>query len=652
MPEMEVNINSTITLPSDTINFIFEFTQPGSEEASENGNGVTSERTGNQFGDVAHCQVGSHDDPDVSAEISFTNDVNRSSGNDATQETLRSDVIEQINTHVTKRKSSEKSMTNSSQLSISKPQRPFISNQRQRMISQRRQQSISNPQQPSISSAQQKQQRPSDMFNMLIQNGQVVPRVYVQTPVQTEPLQKGEASTTRPQGVKKLANDKIVESMANNNTVEDIASSEKVEGTQITNSTKLALRNFLKKKSAANVGETNDKSVVVNSDPEVQILSTVGEFEVRNACDKDRACSDQLSNTQEDAINVTTGTESQKVPEEVLIVESSSPDTVQTSSNSAQKGNDDQLSNQQSAITESNAESTVQEIKQGDNNITSTSDSALSNESTTTTQEVDVVVLPSLLQPNVPKKTAKRRAERVPKEPTGIKKKKKKNPRECVECGKVLSSTTQYCQHMNIHYDRRPHKCNECGKAFRQRQHLAKHKLIHTGEKPYVCQHCDKAFRSVYARRDHERIHTGEKPCKCPHCDKMFRSTNALKEHEKGFHNIQEKKIYTCKVCGKTFSWSSALAAHKKRHADVWAYKCNKCSKAFKNYSALWNHKKTHSKEKPFECDICGQRLKKRGNLKRHILTQHEPEEAEECLKTSKQFENFRAKKNKKLNDL
>lgn len=50
-------------------------------------------------------------------------------------------------------------------------------------------------------------------------------------------------------------------------------------------------------------------------------------------------------------------------------------------------------------------------------------------------------------------------------------------------------------------------------------------------------------------------------------------------------------------------------------------------------------------REKPFECDICGQRLKRRGNLKRHILTQHEPEETEECLKTSKEFEYLHPKK-------
>ena len=238
---------------------------------------------------------------------------------------------------------------------------------------------------------------------------------------------------------------------------------------------------------------------------------------------------------------------------------------------------------------------------------------------------------------------------------TGVKKKKKNKSLECKECGKMLASATTYLEHMNIHYDRRPYKCDECGKSFRQRHHIDQHKIVHTGKKPFVCQYCDKAFARSYNMKDHERIHTGEKPCKCSHCDKTFRRRRGLREHETNVHhlhmprnelgNLKEKKVYTCKICAKTFTWSSALSTHKKTHSDIARYKCPKCKKAFKNNSLLWNHVKTHSKEKPFECDICGQRLKRRGNLKRHILTQHEPEVAEECLKTSKEFEYLRRKK-------
>ena len=114
-----------------------------------------------------------------------------------------------------------------------------------------------------------------------------------------------------------------------------------------------------------------------------------------------------------------------------------------------------------------------------------------------------------------------------------------------------------------------------------------------------------------------------------------------------GIRNGEKKAVHTCEVCGKTFTWSSALSAHKKTHTNLWPYKCNKCPKVFKHSSNLWNHKRTHNTEKPFECDLCGQHLKRRGNLKRHILTQHDAEEAEECLRTSKQFEASRAKKAK-----
>ena len=416
MPEMEVNINSTGNLPSDTINIIFEFTQPGSEEASENEE-VILERTGDQVTSE------SHDAPAVPTQISSTNDVSCSIRKYATQETLEGDVVEQIQIYVTERRTPEKSVSNSSQLSISNPQQPLISNPQQPSISNPQKLLISNPQQPSTSNPQQSlisnppqpsissaRQRPS-MTNLRINNGQVVQRVYIQTPVQTDAkIHKGNISDSSLNMVGKIGYYKKVKVTANNKLV---------EGTQITNSTKLALRNFLKKKSAAHVSETNSKIVDDNADPAVQILSTAGEFKVSNACDNNRACSDQLSNIEKDTVNASTRTESQKSAEVVSIAESSSPNPMQSSPiNSAEKDNSHQPLNQQSDVTGLNAENTDEEIQQADNNTSCTSDCVLSSE-LTTTQEVDVVVLSSLLQPNVSKGNTKRKADKVPQQETG-----------------------------------------------------------------------------------------------------------------------------------------------------------------------------------------------------------------------------------------
>ena len=51
---------------------------------------------------------------------------------------------------------------------------------------------------------------------------------------------------------------------------------------------------------------------------------------------------------------------------------------------------------------------------------------------------------------------------------------------------------------------------------------------------------------------------------KCTTCGKHLHSSASMKEHIKGVHG---PKINKC-MCGKAFSWSSALLRHKKNHVN------------------------------------------------------------------------------------
>ena len=353
---MESNTNSTVNLPHDGINIIFEFAQTESERTGVNGDGIISERTGDKAVHLVHTSPGSHGGPVVPAQRSSTNDLNCLIRSVATQKTLQSDD-EQTKRCVTEQKTSiETSQSNVPQLSISNPQQPWISNSLQ----------------PSISS-------PPPMPTMRIGNKQVVQRVYVQMPVQTQVLQKQKTSESRPAYVKEKCNNKktedsrITKIQAKSAQITD----KQVDGTPITNSTKLALLNFLKKKSFATVVERNGKSSKSNVDPEIQIISQVGE-EI-NACNKDKTCSDQLRNIHEAPANIPARTEDRESLETAPASESCSSEPNPSSQVSTQsfnesmptavEGNDTyHPSNQESDATEVDDKSTDKERKQADKN--------------------------------------------------------------------------------------------------------------------------------------------------------------------------------------------------------------------------------------------------------------------------------------------
>ena len=345
---MELNTNSTDSLPHDTINIIFEFAQPESEETSVNGcvNGdeVMSERTGDQVVSLVHNPLVSHGDPAVPAQRSSAKDLNCFSTSDATQETLQSNDAQKT--------SKETSVSNVPQLLISNPQQFWIS----------------NSQQPSISGLPQ-------MPTMRIGNKEVVKRVYVQMPVQTQVFQKQKTSETRPMQVKEKSNNKkvdytrITKKQSEGTQITD----KQVDSTPITNSTKLALLNFLKKKSVATVNETNGKS----GENHIQSLVPVGEE--NNACNKDKPYSVQRGKIRKDLIDIPARTKDQRCPEIVSITESCSPEPVQSSQDSTQSltgltlgavqsNNTYQPSNQKSDAVGVNDESTDKEMKQAEKN--------------------------------------------------------------------------------------------------------------------------------------------------------------------------------------------------------------------------------------------------------------------------------------------
>jgi len=81
----------------------------------------------------------------------------------------------------------------------------------------------------------------------------------------------------------------------------------------------------------------------------------------------------------------------------------------------------------------------------------------------------------------------------------------------------------------------------------------------------------------------------------------------------------EERGVYNCDQCDKTFTKKSSITRHKYEHSDLRPHKCTECDKAFKHKHHLTEHKRLHSGEKPFQCPKCHKRFSHSGSYSQHI---------------------------------
>ena len=212
-----------------------------------------------------------------------------------------------------------------------------------------------------------------------------------------------------------------------------------------------------------------------------------------------------------------------------------------------------------------------------------------------------------------------------------------KKLRICQKCGKAFKSRVGLKLHLQTHQEEGSvlHQCGFC--EFRTPQkvnlikHLAvKHKKDEHGQELKMNKACPLCpFKCVadHTLKAHMlRKHTAKEKMKhrCTQCDYATVEAAALKRHVRFKHT--NERPFMCSTCGFSTHTHSAMARHKRGHAQAKPFVCSTCGMAYADRKRLRDHQVIHSSTNvplPFDCDFCGYSTRRKDNLQAHIKRLH-----------------------------
>ena len=197
---------------------------------------------------------------------------------------------------------------------------------------------------------------------------------------------------------------------------------------------------------------------------------------------------------------------------------------------------------------------------------------------------------------------------------------------KCSYCNKKFSTIQIRNKHIKaVHTEERNFKCEKCEKSFKRPAHLNSHmKSIHEEYRSWKCEECDFSTRREDSLRTHKERHSAgrERKFPCPLCVKTFFTKSTLINHTK-VHTGD--KPHHCQVCDTSYRTPGDLSSHQRVHfqENRHIFPCAECGKSFTAKSSLKTHSLQHTGESPFKCQFCDRRFKQSGHARHHEISVH-----------------------------
>uniref|UniRef100_A0A182QCT7 C2H2-type domain-containing protein n=1 Tax=Anopheles farauti TaxID=69004 RepID=A0A182QCT7_9DIPT len=170
----------------------------------------------------------------------------------------------------------------------------------------------------------------------------------------------------------------------------------------------------------------------------------------------------------------------------------------------------------------------------------------------------------------------------------------------CTQCEYIADTFAQLRQHGTEAHELRACEVFCCDRTYSKRQSLYDHCLVHENPDCFRCSVCGKQYSSSRSLQAHKtRIHTpaAERPFCCEVCGETFVKSYLLMQHMV-HHLAKQKKLNYCNECQRSFTTARVLKSHQQTyHGASFSWICDVCAKGFNSRPLFENHRLTHSVE-------------------------------------------------------